>query len=81
MISQVGKLSLENYKTLKGKQKEEIDGKIEEKDVDVTLRFDFVIPMGSPFSAIYESLDEFKAEIERMEKAQQEKAEEPAEKE
>jgi len=81
MISQVGRISLENHKTLKGKQRKEVDGKVEEKEVDVALRFDFVIPMGSPFSAIYESLDEFRAEVEQMEKAQQEKAEKVPEKE
>jgi len=76
MISHIGKVSLECFKTVKGLQKEEIDGKIQDKEVEVTLRFDFGIPMGSPYELVHEVLAELKEEVNKMQEMSKKQAEE-----
>ena len=69
MISQYGKVSFETIREMKGTQKEEVDGEVKEKEVDVTLRFDLSIPMGAPYAAVHDVLKEFDDEISKMEEA------------
>jgi len=65
---------LEAYKTVKGIQREEIEGEMTEKEVEVTLRFDYVIPIGSPYDLTLEVLEDIKKEVEEMRAKQQEAA-------
>lgn len=81
MISHIGKVSLECYKTIKGKQREEVEGEIVEKDVEATLRFDFIIPMGSPFEIAKEVLQELLEEVNKMEETSQKQREQAEKKE
>jgi len=74
MISHIGRVSLEAYKTVKGIQREEIEGEMTEKEVEVTLRFDYVIPIGSPYDLTLEVLEDIKKEVEEMRAKQQEAA-------
>lgn len=63
---------------MKGVQRKEVDGVMEEKEVDVTLRFDLTVPMGAPYAAIHEAIKEFDEEVVRMEEASKRQAEEMA---
>lgn len=65
---------MEAYKTVKGIQREEIEGEMTEKEVEVTLRFDYVIPIGSPYDLTLEVLEDIKKEVEEMRAKQQEAA-------
>jgi len=69
MISQTQRIALECYKEVKGFKDEEVDGKIEKKEVTVALRFDLVIPNGSPYTVVYEAIEDMRIEVERMEEA------------
>lgn len=80
MISHIGRVSLEAYKTVKGIQREEIEGEMTEKEVEVTLRFDYVIPIGSPYDLTLEVLEDIKKEVEEM-RAKQQKAQRVADNE
>jgi len=76
MISQYGKVSFETIREFKGTQKDEVDGEIKEKEVDVTLRFDLSIPMGAPYATVHDVLKEFDDEISKMEEAAKKRQEE-----
>lgn len=69
MISQIGKVSLEAFKSVKVTRKEEIDGEIKDNEVDATIRFDFGIPMGAPYDLVFEVISELKEEISKMQEA------------
>lgn len=79
MISHIGRVSLETYKTVKGIQKEEVEGEMVEKEVEVTLRFDYIFPIGTPYDLILEVVEEMKKEVEMM-RANQQKAADDAKK-
>lgn len=79
MISRLSRLTLENFKTLKGVQREEIDGELKEKEVDVSLRFDFSIPIGVPYDVCYEVLNEFIENIKELEASHKKESEEKKE--
>lgn len=82
MINQIGRIALENFKEIEVTRKEEIDGKVEEKQEKATIRLDLIVPMACPYDLINEALDEFKAEIMDLQKASKERAQkEQAEKE
>ena len=66
MISHTANRSLENYKQMKAMQKETIDGKEQDKEIEITIRFDFAIPLGAPYDTALEVLEEFKKEVESM---------------
>jgi len=66
MISHTASRSLENYKEVKAIQKEMVDGKEQDKEIEVTLRFDFSIPLGAPYDVALEVLEEMKKEVETM---------------
>jgi len=74
MIAHVGKVSVETFKTVKVKQKEEVDGEVKEVEKEITVRFDFCIPMGSPYELAQEVLDDLKEELAKMEKETKEQA-------
>ena len=69
MISQTQRIALECYKEVKGFKDEEIDGKIEKKEVTVALRFDLVIPDRSPYAVVYEAIEDMRLEVKKMEEA------------
>lgn len=81
MISQTGKVSLEVFKTVKVTRKEEIDGEIKDNEVDANIRFDFGIPMGSPYDLVLEAVDELKEEVLKMQATSKKLAEEAKKKE
>ena len=66
MISHTANRSLENYKQMKAMQKEVVDGKEQDKEIEITIRFDFAIPLGAPYETALEVLEEFKKEVESM---------------
>ena len=80
MISQIGKVVLENVKTVKVARKEEVDGEMKETEKDVSIRFDFAIPMGAPYDLVHEVLSDFEAEVTSMQETSKKQAEAVAKK-
>ena len=76
MISHIGKVSLECFKNVKATQKEEVDGKLQDKEIEVTLRFELNIPMGSPYELVHEVLGELSEEVNKMQELSKKQAEE-----
>ena len=74
MITQTGRINIENYKKVMVKQNEEVEGVTKEVEKEITVRFDLNIPMGAPYELIKEALGEYTAEIEQMEKDSKERA-------
>lgn len=76
MISQIGKVSLENMKQIEIIRKKEVEGKEEEVKESINVRFDFAIPMGVAYDTALEVLDEFKEEVKKMQEMALKRAEE-----
>jgi len=70
-------LHFEVYKQVKVNQKEEVNGEVKDVEKEVTIRFDFVAPLGSSYDLVHEVLDELKADLKVQEdnskKAEEEK--------
>lgn len=74
MIAHVGKVSLEVFKTVQVKQKEEVDGEVKEVEKDLTVRFDFLIPMGAPYTLTHEVIADITEELKKMEEESKKQA-------
>jgi len=77
MVSQMGRIAFEVYKQVKVNQKEEVNGEVKDVEKEVTIRFDFIAPLGSSYDLVHEVLDELKADLKVQEdnskKAEEEK--------
>ena len=78
MISHIGKVNLELFKTLKVIRKEMEEGKEVDKEGELTVRFDFSIPMGCPYAIAKEVLAELAEEVTKMEETSKKQQEEQA---
>jgi len=76
MVSQYGNVVVEVVKNTTITRNVEVDGKVEEKKEEIGLRFDFSIPIGSPYDIAREALADIGKAIDEMEETSKKRAEE-----
>lgn len=67
MAVQIGKVSIEVMREVEIVKNVEVDGKVEEIPEKINLRFDLLVPLGTPFEVLHGVIKEFDEVVTLME--------------